>query len=162
MVLAMDITHLLLVELTAAEQAAIAAQQAATDKSLELAVAFSQSLSQWAYIVLGGSVAILLKDLKYRPKDSLLRHSFWLFLPGWFCLAGCIFEGIRVQQHYVARWMFNSPTKDIVNKFNSDTALQIWFMKAGLCIFAVWLAAFLIRWILYRIQPEKENEFSEY
>jgi hypothetical protein len=35
-------------------------QQTTTDKALELAVSFSQSLSQWAYIIMGGSVAILL------------------------------------------------------------------------------------------------------
>jgi hypothetical protein len=140
-----------------------AAQQAGTDKSLELAVAFSQSLSQWAYIVLGGSVAILLRDLKYRLKDSWIRHSFWLFLPGWACLAISIYEGIRVQERYVARWMFaGSQIEDIVQKFNSHTACQIWFMQAGLFIFAVWLVVFLLRWILYRIEPESGNEFGEY
>jgi len=58
-------------------------QQTTTDKALELAVSFSQSLSQWAYIVIGGSVAVLLRDLKYRPTDIVVRHSFWLFVPGW-------------------------------------------------------------------------------
>ena len=129
-------------------------QQSTTDKSLELAVSFSQSLSQWAYIVIGGSVAILLRDLKYRPKDIVLRRSFWLFIPGWASLVGSIYEGIRVQQRYVARWMNPNPQiNDIVAKFNRHTNWQIHFMELGLFCFALWLVVFLSRWITYRREP---------
>jgi hypothetical protein len=129
-------------------------QQTTIDKALELAVSFSQSLSQWAYIVIGGSVAILLRDLKYRPRDIVVRHSFWLFLPGWAGLIGSIYEGIRVQQRYVARWMNPNPQiDDIIAKFNRHTFWQIRCMKLGLLCFALWLVIFLARWIIYRDQP---------
>jgi hypothetical protein len=130
------------------------AQQNTTDKALELAVSFAQSLSQWAYIVIGGSVAILLRDLKYRPRDNVVRHLFWLFVPGWAGLAFSIYEGIRVQQRYVARWMNPEPQiNDILVKFNSHTVLQIRSMELGLFCFAVWLLVFLARWILHRDEP---------
>jgi amino acid transporter len=129
-------------------------QQTTTDKALELAVSFSQSMTQWAYIVVGGSVAILFRDLNYRPKDNFIRHSFWLFVPGWSFLALSIYQGIRVQQRYVARWMNPNPQiNDIVVKFNLHTVRQIFFMELGLSFFAVWLAIFLARWILYREEP---------
>jgi hypothetical protein len=129
-------------------------QQTTIDKALELAVSFSQSLSQWAYIVIGGSVAILFRDLKYRPKDNVVRLSFWLFLPGWVSLIASIHQGIRVQQRYVARWMNPNPQiNDIVAKFNRHTAWQICWMEVGLSFFAVWLLVFLVRWIVHRDEP---------
>jgi hypothetical protein len=121
------------------------------DKALELAVAFSQSLSQWAYIVLGGSVAVLLKDLKSRPKDKIIRHSFWAFIPGWVLLASSIYQGIRVQERYVSRWMNQNPNmNDVILKFNRHTFLQIQFMEWGLLIFGIWLVVFLLRWIFHQ------------
>ncbi len=133
-------------------------QQSTTDKALELAASFSQSLSQWSYIVLGGSVAIILRDLKYRPKDNLIRHSFWVFIPGWVCLAFSIYEGIRVQQRYVARWMNPSPQiNEIVEKFSRHTLLQIRSMEIGLFCFALWLSFFLVRWITYRDERSRDT-----
>ena len=129
-------------------------QQTTIDKALELAVSFSQSLSQWAYILMGGSVAILLRDLKYRPKDNVVRLSFWLFVPGWVSLIVSIYEGIRVQQRYVARWMNPNPRiNEIVTKFNFHTVWQIRCMELGVLCFALWLVVFLARWIIHRDEP---------
>ena len=137
-------------------------QQTTIDKALELAVSFSQSLSQWAYIVIGGSVAILLRDLKYRPKDTLVRRSFWLFFPGWAGLVVSIYEGIRVQQRYVARWMNPNPQiDDIVAKFNRHTVWQIRCMQLGLLCFALWLVVFLVRWITHRDEPPTDIGLDE-
>jgi hypothetical protein len=138
-------------------------QQSTTDRALELAVSFSQSLTQWAYIVLGGSVAILFRDLKYRPKDNIIRHSFWLFVPGWVFLILSIYEGIRVQERYIARWMNPNPQiNDIIAKFNLHTVWQIRLMELGLPFFAVWLTVFLARWILYRDKPSKDMGLDEW
>ena len=137
-------------------------QQTTIDKALELGVSFSQSLSQWAYIVMGGSVAILLRDLKYRPQDKVVRHSFWLFAPGWVSLIVSIYEGIRVQQRYVARWMNPNPQiNEIVAKFNFHTVWQIRCVELGLSCFALWLVVFLVRWITHRDEPPADGGFDE-
>ncbi|MGA7027745.1 MAG: hypothetical protein WBY24_03780, partial [Candidatus Acidiferrales bacterium] len=61
---------------------------AEVEKSLEAAVAFAESLSQWAYITIAASVALLFKDLHERPKSGWMKYSYWLFfVPGWSCLA---------------------------------------------------------------------------
>jgi len=136
--------------------------QTATDKALELAVSFAQSLSQWAYIVMGGSVAILFRDLKYRPKDKVVRLSFWLFLPGWVSLIISIYEGIRVQQRYVARWMNPNPQiNEIVANFNRHTVWQICCVKLGMLCFALWLVVFLGRWITHRDEPPTDIGLDE-
>ena len=137
-------------------------QQTAIDKALELAVSFSQSLSQWAYIVLGGSVAILCRDLKYRPKDKAVRLSFCLFFPGWVSLIVSIYEGIRVQERYVARWMNPNPQiNEVVAKFNFHTVWQIRCMELGISCFALWLVVFLARWII-RDEPRTDMGLDEF
>jgi hypothetical protein len=137
-------------------------QQTAIDRALELAVSFSQSLSQWAYIIMGGSVAILFRDLKYRPKDNVVRLSFWLFVPGWASLIVSIYQGIRVQERYVARWMNPNPQiNEIVTKFNFHTVWQIRSMELGVLCFALWLVVFLARWIIHRDEPPTDIGLDE-
>jgi hypothetical protein len=138
-------------------------QQTTTDKALELAVSFSQSLSQWAYIVIGGSVAILFRDLKYRPRDNVVRHSFWLFVPAWAALVFSIYQGIRVQERYIARWMNPNPQiDDIIGKFNLHTVRQIRGMEIGIFWFAAWLVVFLVRWITNRDEPSVGLGLNEF
>jgi len=72
------------------------------DKGLDSAVSFAQSASQWAYITIGASIALLFKDLSQRPKHWLMRCSFLVFLPGWFFLGLAIFKGVRVHVAYIA------------------------------------------------------------
>jgi hypothetical protein len=121
-------------------------QQLQTEKALEAAVAFSQSLSQWAYIVLGGSVALLFKEL--RPSNRLLRHSFWTFIPGWALLVFSIYQGMKVQSAHIAYLMNPNPLRDLtVLSFNRHASKQTWSMEFGLGIFALWLVFFLAYWI---------------
>jgi hypothetical protein len=127
-------------------------QQLQTDKALEAAVSFSQSLSQWAYIVLGGSVALLFKDLKSRPSQKV-RHSFWTFVPGWALLGFSIYQGMKVQSAHIAYLMNPNPQRDItIFSFNRHASKQLWCMRWGLAVFAVWLVFFLICWITH---PDK-------
>lgn len=128
-------------------------QELRTEKALEAAVSFSQSLSQWAYIVLGGSVALLFKDLKLRPSSRVVRHSFWAFVPGWVFLVLSIHQGMKVQGAHIAYLMSPNPQRDVtVLAFNKYARNQIAFMEWGLGMFAAWLVFFLICWITY---PEK-------
>jgi len=72
------------------------------DKGFESTVSFAQSLSQWAYITIGASVALLLKDFNRRPKSTAVRWSFFAFLPGWGFLGRAIYMGVRVHGAYIA------------------------------------------------------------
>jgi hypothetical protein len=123
-------------------------QEPQTEKALEAAVSFSQSLSQWAYIALGGSVAFLLKDLKSRPTHRLLRYSFWAFIPGWLLLASSIYQGTRVHRTYVAYLMSSNPQREgTILNFNRYAHAQISCMQLGLFLFGAWLVFFLAVWI---------------
>jgi len=128
-----------------------AAQQEAVqliDKGLDSAVSFAQSLSQWAYITIGASVALLLKDFDRKPKSALVRWSFAAFLPGWALLGCAIYKGVRVHEAYIAYLM--NPRHDAssaIGYINADAASQILALTYGLGIFFFWLVFYLICWI---------------
>jgi hypothetical protein len=120
------------------------------DKGLDSAVAFAQSLSQWAYITIGASVALLFKDLSQRPKHWFVRWSFVAFLPGWFFLGCAIFKGVRVHGAYIAYLM--SKQHDVqaaILNINADAASQLYALKCGLLIFGGWLVVYLLWWIAH-------------
>jgi hypothetical protein len=150
-------SHHCLCYLSAALQDSL--QQLQTEKALEAAVSFSQSLSQWAYIVLAGSVALLYKDLK--SQSQLIRHSFWAFIPGWVLLGFSIHEGMKVQSARVAYLMNPNPQRDLtILSFNRHASRQFWCMKWGLVVFALWLLFFLICWITQRGKSPSFRSFD--
>jgi amino acid transporter len=121
------------------------------DKGLESAVSFAQSLSQWAYITVGASVALLLKDLTHRPKNRFARWSYLCFLPGWIFLGYAIYQGARVHGFYISYLFMNQHDQDnAILTVNADAARQLWALKWGLCIFFVWLVIYLLWWISHK------------
>jgi hypothetical protein len=128
------------------------------DKGLDSAVSFAQSLSQWAYITVGASVALLLRDFAHRPKSHFVRGSFLLFLPGWALLVRTIYQGMRVHEAYIA-YLFNPHRNldDAILNVNSDAASQVSSLRWGLAFFFVWLVIYLFWWIIRQDEP-KTNE----
>src|ERR1700751_2038630 len=128
------------------------------DKGLDSAVSFAQSLSQWGYVTIGASVALLLRDLAYRPKSRFVKWSFLVFLPGWLSLVRAIYEGERVHEAYLA-YLLNSRRNldDAIQNINADAALQVSALKCGLGFFLAWLVIYLFWWILRPDEP-KSNE----
>jgi hypothetical protein len=129
-------------------------------KGLDSAVSFSQSLSQWAYITIGASVALLFKDLAQRPKNHFIRWSFLIFLPGWFFLGWAIYEGARVHGAYIAYLMNqrHDPGKAI-QTINADAVSQVSALEWGLAFFFLWLVIYLFWWITHRDKPTpNENQ----
>jgi hypothetical protein len=121
------------------------------DRGFDSAVSFAQSLSQWAYITIGASVALLIKDFNRRPKSAIVRWSFLAFLPGWALLGWSIYKGVRVHGAYIAYLM--NPRHDAqtaILYINADAACQVRALSWGLAVFAVWLIFYLVWWIRHR------------
>jgi uncharacterized SAM-binding protein YcdF (DUF218 family) len=117
-------------------------------KSLEAAVALSQTLTQWAFLIMGGSVVILVGTSYYRPPDRFTRGSYFLFVPGWTLLASSIYHGIMVQRANLGFLFF--PNLDVAGfrrTINRDAYGQIESMEWGLAIFGLWLLIYLCWWI---------------
>jgi len=118
------------------------------DKGLDSAVSFAQSVSQWAYITIGASIALLFKDLSQRPRHWLIRWSFLAFLPGWFFLGLAIFKGVRVHGAYIAYLMGKQhDVQSAILNINADAGCQLFALRWGLFIFGGWLVIYLFWWV---------------
>ena len=117
-------------------------------KAFESAAAFAQSLTQWEFIIVGGSLLILIGTGYYRPKHVWIRCSYVLFVPGWVLSGLSIYFGIRVQEAYLAYLLVQKTTAaGISQTMNSDASYQISLMEWGLLVFGVWLLVYLCYWI---------------
>ncbi len=117
-------------------------------KAFEAAVSLAQSLTQWAFLIMGGSVVILVGTSYYRPIDQLVRLSYLSFIPGWICLGLSIYNGTKVQRAYLG-YLF-LPNLDLARlrlMINRDAYRQIQYMEWGTGIFGIWLLVYLIWWI---------------
>jgi hypothetical protein len=117
-------------------------------KSLEAAVALSQTLTQWAFLIMGGSVVIVVGTSYYRPAGRFARGSYLLFVPGWIFLASSIYRGIMVQRANLGFLFLPSPDVAGFRKaINRDAYGQIASMEWGLAIFGLWLVIYLCWWV---------------
>jgi len=117
-------------------------------KSLEAAVALSQTLTQWAFLIMGGSVVILVGTSYYRPTGRFARGSYLLFVPGWIFLASSVYRGIMVQRANLGFLFFPGPDVAGFRKtINRDAYGQIASMEWGLAIFGLWLFIYLCWWV---------------
>jgi glucan phosphoethanolaminetransferase (alkaline phosphatase superfamily) len=146
---------ILYIHVLAQVQAADAALQ---KEGLDSAVSFAQSLSQWAYVTIGASVAFLLKGLAQRPKNRFVRWWFVTFIAGWWFLIFAIWKGVRVHGDYIS-YLMNSKRDYIlaVTNINADASAQLRALKYGLWIFSAWLVIYLGWWIMHPDGP-KQNE----
>lgn len=131
------------------------------EKGLDSAVSFAQSLSQWAYITIGASVALLLRDLANRPKSRFVRWSFLAFLPGWLLLIKAIYQGVQVHSAYLA-YLLNPQRNldDAVLTVNADAAHQVKALECGLAFFLLWLVIYLFWWVFRRDEPRANENLN--
>ncbi len=124
------------------------------EKALVAAVSYSQSLSQWALLIVGGSAAVILRDSHVRPDKRLVSYLYFLFVPGWVCEALTMFYGTRVQGAYIG--YLASPHPDPVHfftKVNEFAIHQDTVFEIGLASFGAWLVAYLVWWVVCNKKP---------
>src|SRR5437667_9330624 len=88
-------------------------------------VTFSQSLSQWAVVIIGGTAALLLGNSHVRPSNILVRLVYLLFVPAWIFLLLSTWMGVKVQRNFLALKLLEkadvSATKIAMNDHLRDT-----------------------------------------
>jgi hypothetical protein len=131
-------------------------------KFFEAAQSLAQSLSQWALLIIGGSLVIVVSTSYRRPENRRVRAAYFLFIPMWCCLAVSIYQGIMVQRSYVAYLVASrsTPTSQVLNSIAKEitnaTRIQIGALEISLLIGAVWLLIYIVWWICSN-QPEKTS-----
>jgi hypothetical protein len=122
-------------------------------KAFDAAVTLAQSLTQWGFLIIAGSVVIVVGTSYYRPNERLVRRSYLLFLLAWLLMGMSIFRGIQVQMANVARLFESSPNLTEVRRtMTHDANAQIQYMEWSLWIFGVWLLCFSVWWVFHTPQ----------
>lgn len=126
-------------------------------KGPESAVAFSQAVSQWEVLIIGGSIAVLLGSSYLRPRSPRGRSWYLLFVPAWGFLFYSLYMGMSAQQNVLALSNLKNvdvgPTKEELAR---HIARQISTFEIGLAILGVWLVIYLAWWIWSAPAPKAE------
>jgi len=132
----------------------VAAETVVDDsKFFEAAQALAQSLSQWCLLIIAGSLVIIVSTSYYRPKNRRVRAAYFLFVPTWLCLGFSVYQGIRVQEAYVAYLVSSRqpPQQNLVNQIaenmTSATRNQILSLEIALLFAAAWLIVYIGWWV---------------
>ncbi|HME01194.1 MAG TPA: hypothetical protein VKM93_28260 [Terriglobia bacterium] len=128
-------------------------------KALEASMGFAQSLTQWALLILGGSVAILVGTSYHAPKKLFFRYSYFLFFGGWLFLGRSMLCGANVNRAYLAYLWNASDNPEAYATINAEAFCQLSAMECALGIFGMWLLLYLVWWVLFR--PREQLQVSE-
>jgi hypothetical protein len=133
--------------------AAQAPQSTIDTKAIDDAVALTQTLSQWAFLIIGGSVLMLVGTSYYRPAGWATRWVYLLFVPGWGFLGYSIYQGTLAQQAVLGHYLNLGVTANgFVSVLGLNIGAQIKAMQHGLAVLGFWLLVYLCWWVFGRWQ----------
>ena len=118
-------------------------------KFFDAAQALSQSLSQWALLIIGGSLVVVVSNDYYRPPTTQMRYPYLLFVPAWALLAASIYFGIQAQGEYVGYLLVTDPNRltEYKIQMNDFTARQISSLEWALAFLGIWLIFYIFWWV---------------
>jgi hypothetical protein len=116
--------------------------------SFESVISFSQSLSQWSVLIIGGLTALLLGDSHLSSSRKIVRGIYLLFLPSWIFLFSSIFMGVKAQRNFLAlKVLANANVAATRMEMNDHISCQLTFMQIGLGFIGCWLVCYLLWWV---------------
>ena len=125
-------------------------------KAFDAAVTLAQTLTQWGFLIIAGSVVIIVGTSYYRPEHRWVRASYLLFLVAWATMGLSIFKGIEVQMANVARLFQPNPNLATIRQtMTHDANWQIIYMKFSLWVFGAWLLCFSLWWVFHKPEAVK-------
>lgn len=125
-------------------------------RGFDAAVTLAQSLTQWGFLIIAGSVVIIVGTSYYRPNSKFVRATYLLFLAAWTLMGISIFRGIQVQMANVARLFESNPSLyEVRRTMTHDASSQVLYMKASLWVFGAWLVCFSLWWVFHKQAPSR-------
>jgi hypothetical protein len=140
-------------EQTPSNPTATGVQQGDFDRiatGLREVVALSSSLSQWAFLLLGGSLATVLSTSYHKPPWPW-RLAYFVFLPAFCYLAFVLERGSRVQGAYVAmllRPRTREALTDALAETNRYLLQQVDAFQTAAIWLGMWIVVYLGWWII--------------
>jgi hypothetical protein len=111
-------------------------------------VSFSQSLSQWSVLIIGGLTALLLGDSHLSSSRRRVRLIYLLFLPSWLFLLLSVFMGVKVQRNFLAlKLLLGANVEATKLALNNHMSCQLTFIEVGLWFIGGWLLCYLLWWV---------------
>jgi hypothetical protein len=133
----------------------------AGQKPFEAVVSFAQGISQWALLILAGSIVVVASTSYYRPRNIYARLIYLLFLPGWGLLAWSLYDGVSVQRVYLAS-LFSDLNEANLSKLSDalrqDSISQISHVQWGLFFFGIWLLFYFAWWLFNTEAPPARGQ----
>jgi hypothetical protein len=127
--------------------------------TLKTVINFSQGLSQWSVLLIGGSVAALLGTSNWRPRKLWVRAIYVLFVPALAFLFSSAYYGVAAQRNCLALMLIvNADVPGAKSELNGNLRWQLTDMQIGFSFLGVWFLAFLLWWIFdRRINPDRKG-----
>ncbi|GAA0545456.1 hypothetical protein [Chitinophaga japonensis] len=108
----------------------------------------SNRISGWSLLIIGGSLLALL-DNNYLKTSGPYRAIYLIYILGWVSLCLSVYWGQRVTRGYLASLFVKKVYLDgIVEQVNLRFRRQINWFICGVMVFAAWMLAYLLLWIL--------------
>jgi hypothetical protein len=128
--------------------------------ALKETLAYAQTLSQWALLLLGSTAALLIGTTHRSPDNPGLRWIYLVFVPGWALMAATIYFGGQVHEHYLGFvWHVRRDLNVSRDLMNADLVTQQACLYVGLGVFLLWIVAYLLWWISTPAPPgEKKGQ----
>ncbi len=110
-------------------------------------ITFSQSISQWVILIVAGTTALILGKSHVSPSGKPFRLIYLLLLPAWALFALSVWEGVKVQRHFLAlKILAPADTTGIKRGINHDLWWQLRLMEFGLGVVVAFLVCYLFWW----------------
>jgi hypothetical protein len=123
----------------------------------------SDKLNDWALLIFGGTVLVLVGASYRRPSSRWVRSIYFLLPVAWVLLGLSLWKGFEVKQFHAAlplRPQNATVITQAVGGMMSAFDSQLTLFKSSLIPLAPWLVAFTAWWVLSRgsdANPNKEG-----
>lgn len=126
---------------------------------LEVAASVSETYITWALALGGGILAAVVSTTHHSPKRPIYRLCYLLLIPGLFLLALSVYYGDLVQRSLVAaHFAPEAALQDIARNVNKYTDRQLTSLMSALGVISVWLALYMLWWVLARRAEESAEK----
>jgi hypothetical protein len=129
-------------------------------RALEAGSSYAQSLAQWEFIIIGGSLLLVVGTSHRRPGSRKIRAVYLVFLPpAWASLASSIYYGTRAQQVYLAYLLYPVTTLEgATTQLNRDIGSQLSWMFVGMTFLVGWVVIYLFWWTFSADGPKGSGD----
>ncbi|SIT03839.1 hypothetical protein SAMN05421788_10358 [Filimonas lacunae] len=120
----------------------------------------SDKLLTWSLAVIGGTIGTIL-GTNYKHPNGIGKWMYLLFLPGWICLGVSFYNGTQVEDILNASMAYTNSIDSTGERLMAIVDVyehQRLFFYYSLLFFGIWLAFYVVWWIISSDTKTKTND----